>query len=86
MGFVKKDEFTSTIQMQNFYDHFACENMKGFDYVVEWKQFSDSNGSSWYRRWRSGYLEQGGFINNDGNTLLEVVFKSSFNYSIGQGF
>ena len=86
MGFVKKNAFTSTIQMQNFYDHIACENMNGFDYVVEFKQFSDYNGSSWYRKWRSGYLEQGGFINNNGRTLLEIVFKVPFNYSIGQGF
>ena len=56
--------------------------MQGFDYVTEWRTFSNS----WYRKWKSGYVEQGGFADNNGNVLVNVSFKVKFNYLNGQGF
>lgn len=83
MGFFKRDPFeVSSIQCQAFYDHAYCESMDGFDYVVDWKATS----TQWYRQWRSGYLEQGGFVQNIGDRLLEVKFMKEYNYPIGQRF
>jgi len=48
------------VQKQHFYDHTYCTQMEGFDYVIDWKV----QGNQWYRQWNSGYLEQGGFVNN----------------------
>ena len=31
------------------------------DYVVEWQQPTDLNNYTWYRKYKSGWVEQGGF-------------------------
>lgn len=83
MGFFKRKPFNvDDVQTQNFYDHKYCEHMEGFDYVVNWI-YQDTR---WCRMWKSGYLEQGGYIQNVGAQLLNVQFLSSYNYPIGQKF
>ena len=50
------------------------------DYVVE----SYQNGTSWYRVYKSGWCEQGGYVNNN-TDYVEVAFLKQFantNYSI----
>lgn len=50
------------------------------DYVVE----SYSSGTSWYRVYKSGWCEQGGYVNNN-TDYVEVAFLKQFantNYSI----
>lgn len=32
------------------------------DYVVEWQMPTDLNGYTWYRKYKSGWVEQGGFV------------------------
>jgi hypothetical protein len=45
------------------------------DYVVEWQMPTDLNGYTWYRKYKSGWVEQGGA--KDGvanNTNLVITF------------
>ena len=53
--------------------------MEGFDYVVSWQK----TGSTWCRQWKSGYIEQGGFVDNSTAALIDVNFLASYNYPIG---
>ena len=83
MGFFKRNPFNvDEVQTQNFYDHAYCEHMEGFDYVVN-QIYKDTR---WCKTWKSGYLEQGGYINNANRQFLNVTFLSSYNYPIGQKF
>ncbi len=83
MGFVKHDNFQiSSVQTQHFYDHIYCEHMSGFDYVTNWKIVDQT----WCREWKSGYVEQGGYVENTGLSLLPVSFIVDYNYLIGQKF
>lgn len=83
LGFFKHNPSEiSAVQKQHFYDHTYCTFMEGFDYVVDWKVV----GNSWYRQWNSGYLEQGGFVNNSSSRLIEVTFQKSYNYPVGASF
>jgi len=56
--------------------------MTGFDYAVSFKR----TGSSWCRVWRSGYVEQGGFVDNNGSSLIEVQLPEEYNYPNGAAF
>lgn len=56
--------------------------MDGFDYVTEYH--SDDDGT--YRIWYSGYLEQWGFVSNDGSQLIEVHFAKQYDYPTGNLF
>jgi hypothetical protein len=56
--------------------------MQGFDYAVSFKR----SGTSWCRVWRSGYVEQGGFVENDGNGMIKVSFLEPYNYPNGVMF
>lgn len=86
MGFFKKSPILDlrNIQLQNFYDHTYCTEMDGFDFVKAWKTNEDK--TQWCRIWNSGYVEQGGFAENDGSGLIRVSFMASYNYPIGAKF
>ena len=59
--------------------------MTGFDYVVQQKTLAD--GSAWCKVWKSGYVEQGGFIDNvPGEALIPVRFMTTYNYPLGASF
>lgn len=38
------------------------------DYVVEWQTPTSTNNYTWYRKYKSGWVEQGGKINNNSST------------------
>ena len=83
LGFFKKTPFdVANVKTQSFYDHLYCESMNGFDYVVSWEK----RENTWCKKWKSGYLEQGGFVDNNGGHLIDVEFISDFNYPLGQRF
>lgn len=57
----------------------ANPNLQGAAHVVEtWKS---SNGSSWYRKWSDGWIEQGGPMSTNENVTFHVSF-SNTNYYI----
>lgn len=37
------------------------ENLKGYDYVVDWQVPTSENNYTWYRKYKSGWVEQGGY-------------------------
>ena len=39
-----------------------------FDYVVEWQMPTTENNHTWYRKYKSGWVEQGGIIDSPGTT------------------
>ena len=82
-SFFKRDGFDpDTVKTQKFFDHDYCQLMTGFDYAVSFKR----TGQSWCRVWRSGYVEQGGFIDNNGQSLIEVILPEKYNYPNGMMF
>ena len=38
----------------------AVTDMSGADYVIAWQQATADNNHTWYRRYRSGWVEMGG--------------------------
>ena len=58
--------------------------MNGFDYVKEMRVLK--NGTQWCKVWNSGYVEQGGFVENNGNNLIDVKFMTKYNYPSGVKF
>ena len=59
------------------------ENLKEYDYVVDWQIPTSENGYTWYRTYKSGWVEQGGFSDTTSGTvniILPIVMADS-NYS-----
>ena len=59
------------------------ENLKEYDYVVDWQIPTSENGYTWYRKYKSGWVEQGGFSDTTSGTvniILPIVMADS-NYS-----
>lgn len=86
LGFFKINELSdeSIVKTQSYYDYVYCEHMQGFDYVESFEM--DSSQKKWYRKWKSGYLEQGGMIDNNGSQLITVSFMKEYKYPIGPSF
>lgn len=59
--------------------------LKGYDYVIESQSPTAENNYTWYRKYKSGWVEQGGRITNgttwNGGGLLATPFTNS-NYNI----
>ena len=58
------------------------------DFVVEWQKPTSANGYTWYRKYKSGWVEQGGLANQTnssasvGSTVVLPVEMSDGNYFI----
>ncbi len=44
------------------------------DYVIEWQNPTAENNYTWYRKYKSGWVEQGGYIDKLNNTNKTVYF------------
>lgn len=56
--------------------------LKGYDYVVDWQAPTSANGYTWYRKYKSGWVEQGGIKTipsrtNSGSSSTSVTFPVS---------
>lgn len=58
--------------------------MSGFDYVREMR--IAKTGKSWCKIWNSGYVEQGGYVDNNKKDLIRVNFIAKYNYPVGAKF
>ena len=62
--------------------------MNNFDYVVEWKNPTSSD-PSWYRKYKSGWIEQGGIHYGAGSAVTYTITlpkrMSDANYTITLG-
>ena len=57
------------------------------DYVVEWKAPTAENNYTWYRLYKSGWIEQGGPNNTINTTITFPKEMADTNYTIiGPGF
>ena len=49
------------------------------DYVIEWKAPTSSD-PTWYRLYKSGWVEQGGYKNNNTNVVNLIITMTDTNY------
>lgn len=51
--------------------------LKGYDYVVDWQAPTSANGYKWYRKYKSGWVEQGGQTSVSANATLAVALSKT---------
>ncbi len=58
--------------------------LKGYDYVIESQTPTAENNYTWYRKYKSGWVEQGGYVSQGGGgiSVSLPVKMSSVNYHI----
>lgn len=57
------------------------------DYVVEWQAPTSSNNYKWYRKYKSGWVEQGQYINTANTTITFPIEMANTDYClVGVGF
>ena len=47
--------------------------LKSYDYVVDWQIPTSANGYTWYRKYKSGWVEQGGTVTTASDTSTPVT-------------
>ena len=47
--------------------------LKSYDYVVDWQIPTSANGYMWYRKYKSGWVEQGGLLSVAGDNNAHAV-------------
>ena len=55
------------------------------DSVIDWQEPTAENGYTWYRKYASGWVEQGGFLDELGTTDIFVtlpVVMANINYTV----
>ena len=63
-------------------DNRNVDNAMGADAVIEYQEPSSSNNYTWYRKYKSGWVEQGGIIKNSTVTITMPVAMANTNYTI----
>lgn len=85
----KADRDFNNTDIQSRFDNKANTNLSNipsaYDYVVASQKPSSGNSYTWYRRYKSGWVEQGGQINpsvatNSGKVITLPVVMSDANY------
>lgn len=59
----------------------SVTDMSGADYVVAWQTPTDQNNYTWYRKYKSGWVEQGGFWLGNIEKPLPIVMQNP-NYTL----
>lgn len=54
-----------TEALNNKVDLPTGDSQDGIDFVVEWQKPTADNGYTWYRKYKSGWVEQGGFLSGN---------------------
>ena len=61
-----------------------ADALNGADYVVAWQTPTAENNYTWYRKYKSGWVEQGGVqnpVNSSGLVIKLAVLMSNSNYT-----
>ena len=58
------------------------DNTAGADAVIEYQVPTAENGYTWYRKYKSGWVEQGGEVSYGTTAITFPVIMSSSNYSV----
>ena len=53
-----------------------ADALNGADYVIAWQTPTAENNYTWYRKYKSGWIEQGGQINS-GTIIFPIPFSST---------
>ncbi len=57
----------------------SVTDMSGTDYVIAWQMPTAANNYTWYRKYKSGWVEQGGVVGcNNGKNYLSFPIKMQF--------
>lgn len=70
-----------TEQMNDKMDTDGRNGTNTVDYVVEWQLPTAENNYSWYRKYKSGWVEQGGIAAGNGTVTLQIPMDNT-NYFI----
>ena len=57
------------------------DSQDGIDFVVDWQDPTASNGYTWYRKYKSGWVEQGGRGKTNISVALPVAMANA-NYTV----
>lgn len=81
----KADRDLNNTDVQSRLDNKANTNLNNipsaYDYVVESQLPTSSNGYTWYRKYKSGWVEQGGICPSLGYTVTFPVVMADVNYT-----
>lgn len=59
------------------------DSQDGIDYVVDWQRPTADNNYTWYRKYKSGWVEQGGAISQSGTATVTLpITMSDNNYTL----
>jgi hypothetical protein len=61
----------------------AVTDMTGTDYVVAWQSPTADNNYTWYRKYKSGWVEQGG--ESTGGTIILPIQMLNTHYTVTSG-
>lgn len=56
--------------------------LKGYDYVVDWQVPTSANSYTWYRKYKSGWVEQGGEYTGNAKTITPPVVMATNKYQV----
>lgn len=59
--------------------------LQGYDYVIESQSPTAENNYTWYRKYKSGWVEQGGIVQGGSTYITLLVTMSDTNYTILTG-
>ena len=83
LGGVKPDGNTITVTEDGTLSAAGGSGTGEFDYVVE--TYTDEQGN-WYRKYKSGWLEQGGVATSDNVTLLKPMENANYSVYMSQSY
>lgn len=65
-------------QAGNGFEFVESKLPENSDYVIESQEPTEANGYTWYRKYKSGWIEQGGYIPPQNNTNLSITYPVEF--------
>ena len=83
LGGVKPDGTTITVTEDGTISAAGGSGTGEFDYVVE--TYTDEQGN-WYRKYKSGWVEQGGVATSDNVTLLKPMENANYSVYMSQAY
>lgn len=59
-----------------------ADALNGADYVIAWQTPTAENNYTWYRKYKSGWVEQGGETTNNANSVTLPIEMADTHYTI----
>lgn len=58
------------------------DSQDGIDFVVDWQRPTSENGRTWYRKYKSGWVEQGGTLPSGSSSVTLPIAMEDSLYSV----